>query len=98
VQSGGTLAPGISAQGTLTNTIGTLTVNGSSASGAAVSLAGGAQLSFKLNGGGQSDLVALTNGMANDISFSHNTIAFTDLSHGLLDNGAYTLFHADAAN
>jgi hypothetical protein len=98
VQSGGTLAPGISATGALTNSIGTLTVNGSSVAGAVLSLANGALLNFKLDAGFQSDVLRLTNGAANDILFSNNAIAFTDLSNGGLSAGSYTLFSSSAAN
>ncbi|MBW8863717.1 MAG: hypothetical protein JF609_02120 [Verrucomicrobia bacterium] len=98
VQNGGTLAPGISAHGTLTNVIGALTVDGGSVSGAALSLAKGARLSFRLDAGFQSDTLRLLNGSSNDILFSNNVIAFTDLSLGALSNGSYTLFDSSVAN
>ncbi|HEY1788759.1 MAG TPA: hypothetical protein VGJ73_11410 [Verrucomicrobiae bacterium] len=98
VQAGATLAPGISASGALANTIGTLTVNGSSVSGAVLSLANGAHLDFKLDAGLESDGLCLTNGAANDVLFSNNTIAFTDLSNGGLSPGSYTLFNSSTAN
>jgi hypothetical protein len=90
ISSNGGLAPG----GT---TLGTLTVDGSSASSAVLTFASGAGLSFQLNSGGQGDALRLTNGVANDILFSNNTINFTDLSNGSLSNGLYTLFGADTA-
>ena len=98
VQPGGTLAPGISAHGVLTNTIGTLIINGGSSGGAALSLAKGAGLGFQLNTGFQSDELSLPNGMAKSILFSNNAIAFTDLSFGGLVGGSYTLFAAGSAN
>jgi len=91
VLSNGALAPG----GT---SMGTLTVDGSSASGTVLSFASGAGLSFRLNSGFQNDGVSLIHGASGDISFTNNTINFTDLSSGSLSNGLYTLFSADAAN
>lgn len=91
ILSGGVLAPG----GT---SIGTLTVDGSSAGGSVLSFASGASMSFQLNSGFQSDVLGLTNSAAGDISFSNNTINFTDLSNGSLGNGSYTLFSADSTN
>ena len=44
------------------------------------------------------DKVALVNGQTNDISFSNNTINFTDTTTGGLSTGQYVLFTADVAN
>jgi autotransporter-associated beta strand protein len=91
VLTNGVLSPG----GT---SIGTLVVDGSSASGSVLSFASGAQLSFQLNNGLPRDVLCLSNGAAGDILFTNSTITFTDLSGNTLSNGLYTLFTADAAN
>ena len=98
VQSGGTLGPGVAARGALVSSIGTLTVTGSAVGKAALALYQGARLNFKLDANFQSDLLRLTNGAANDILFSNNVVAFTDISFGALSNGQFRLFSADAAN
>ncbi len=96
VATGGTIAPG-TASG-----IGTLTFDATNTTAAnltVLSLASGAQFSFKLNSGLLSDSVALTNAASGDsIAFGGNVINFLDLSSGALSAGSYTLFTSNVAN
>jgi hypothetical protein len=80
--------------------LGTLTIDSLLTSAANVlSIASGGRFTFELNGGLQSDRIALINGAAGDISFGgNNIIDFTDLSLGTLAAGNYRLFTADTAN
>jgi autotransporter-associated beta strand protein len=80
--------------------IGTLTIDSSgTASANMFSLSSGAQLTFELDLGLQSDKILLSNGAANDIKFTLNTINFSDLSTGnSLAAGQYTLFDAGSTS
>jgi autotransporter-associated beta strand protein len=89
IASGATLSPGES--------IGTLTLNGSTTTSTMLTLAAGATIFAELNIG-QSDQAALINGATGDIAFNNNVINFSDATLGGLAPGAYALFTADVAD
>jgi hypothetical protein len=86
----GIVAPGAA------GAIGTLTINGTTASSAVANFASGASFAFDITAGTGSDKVALVSGATNDFVFSNNIIAFT-LSGSLANGQTYTLFSADVA-
>ncbi|RYD84100.1 MAG: hypothetical protein EOP84_06445, partial [Verrucomicrobiaceae bacterium] len=104
----GTIAPGgsgmisVSADGVIApglNGLGTLTINsGNTNAFGTLFLNEGAKFTLELGTGLQSDKIALINGAAGDISFFGNTIDFSDLSSGTLDQGSYTLFTSDVSD
>ncbi len=93
VATGGMIAPGTP------STIGTLTLSHQGSSVATLlSLARGAQFTFKLSNSGNDSLM-ISNGLdgGKDIAFNNDSVNFTDLTHGLLSPGQYLLIGDSAS-
>lgn len=92
VAAGGTLAPGDAGIGAA---MGKLSLNLGNTTGKAI-FENGSKFQMTLGLGLKSSCFVVTNALAGDISFMGTTVInFTDLSGGILENGAYTLIQSN---
>lgn len=93
VNSGGSIAPGAS-----TGTIGNLTFDGTTRTGAVATFASGSTFTFDINGTSvTSDRIVLSNGASDDFVFNSNIINFT-LAGALVNGQTYILFDGTNSN